>query len=264
MINKFSIFNGAKYFSSGIFQSHLVFIPAKKYIKYFSGTTWIQSWKSTGMSEENIETMTKSDSNFAPTFVDHHLLPDINFNEPCLIKNIISIPKKVINLYISCILCPPLSNLNTDFTLGNCLLRSVKLTKNTDLDKDKYSGYGTEFGSYSEFSSPDGTMEEMSLFLELTWAHLHVLLIRKKISEYSINFTQSGKSLPYNGSNSFLFVNATKVYQSKAKSSEIKYYALCLGNILKDFTINNMKKTGLKGVVTFFLLILILLILTIF
>ena len=222
MINKFSIFNGANYFSSEIFQSHLIFIPAKKYIKYFSGTTRIQSWKSNGMSEENIETMTKSDSNFAPTFVDHHLLPDINFNGPCLIKNIISIPKKVINLYISCILGPPLSNLNTDFTLGNCLLGSVKLTKNTDLDKDKYSGYGIEFGSYSEFSSPDGTMEEMSLFLELTWAYLHVLLIRKKISEYSINFTQSGKILPYNGSNSFLFVNATKVYQSKAKSSEKK------------------------------------------
>ena len=75
-------------------------------------------------------------------------------------------------------------------------------------------------------------------------------------AKYPINFTQSGKrfvlSLHYNGSNSFLFVNATKVYQSKAKNSEIKDYALCLGNILKDFTINNMKKTGLKGVVTFF------------
>ena len=220
------------------------------------------------MSEENIETITKSDSNFAPTFVDHHLLPDISFNGPCLIKNFISTPKKVINLYISYALSPPLSNLNTYFTLGNCLLGSVKLTKNTDLDKDKYSGYGIEFDSCSEFSSPDGSMEEMSLFLELTWAYLHVLLIRKKVSEYSINFTQSGKrfvlSLPYNGSNSFLFVNATKVYQSKAKNSEIKDYALCLGNILKDTTINNMKKTGLKGVVTFFLLILILLILTIF
>ena len=31
----------------------------------------------------------------------HHLLPDINFNEHCLIKNNILITKKVINLYIS-------------------------------------------------------------------------------------------------------------------------------------------------------------------
>ena len=52
------------------------------------------------MSEENIENITKSDSNFALTFVDHHVLPDINFNGHCLIKNNISITKKVINLYI--------------------------------------------------------------------------------------------------------------------------------------------------------------------
>ena len=38
------------------------------------------------------------------------------------------------------------------------------------------------------------------------------------------------------------FVNATKIYQLKAKDSEIKDYALCLCNVLKDYTINNMKK----------------------
>ena len=53
----------------------------------------------------------------------------------------------------------------------------------------------------------------------------------------------------YNGSKSFLFVNATKIYQFKAKDSEIKKHPLCLGNILKDFTANNMKKTGLNGYV---------------
>ena len=47
------------------------------------------------MLEESIENITKSDSsNFAPTFVDHHLLPDMTFNGHCLIKNNISIPKK--------------------------------------------------------------------------------------------------------------------------------------------------------------------------
>ena len=43
-----------------------------------------------------------------------------------------------------------------------------------------------------------------------------------------------------------------KVYQFKAKVSKIKDYAICLSNISKDFTINNMKKTGLKGTVKFF------------
>ena len=69
-------------------------------------------------------------------------------------------------------------------------------------------------------------------------------------AKYSIDFTQSEKkivlSLHYNGSNSFLFGNATKVFQFKAKDSEIKDYALYLGNISKDFTINNLKKQDKK------------------
>ena len=94
MISRFSILNGAKYFSSGIFQNYLVFIPAKKHVKYFSGTARIDLWKSNEMSEKIIESITKPDSNFAPIFVDHHLLPDINFNGHCLIKNNIYFPKK--------------------------------------------------------------------------------------------------------------------------------------------------------------------------
>ena len=77
MINKFSILSGAKYFSSWIFHNYLVFIPDKKYIKYFNGTNQIYLWKSNGMSEESIENITKSNSLFAPTFVNHYILPDV-------------------------------------------------------------------------------------------------------------------------------------------------------------------------------------------
>ena len=103
MINKFSIFNGAKYFSLGIFQNYLVFIPAKKYIKCFSVTTRIESWKSKGISEEHIKNISKSNGNFAPIFVAHHVLPDIYFNGHGLIKNSFSVPKKVIasNMYLT-------------------------------------------------------------------------------------------------------------------------------------------------------------------
>ena len=67
MIHKFNIRNGAKYLSSGMFQNYLVFISAIKHIKHFHGTNQIYSWKSNGMSEESIQNITKSDSNFAPT-----------------------------------------------------------------------------------------------------------------------------------------------------------------------------------------------------
>ena len=65
-------------------------------------------------------------------------------------------------------------------------------------------------------------------------------------SQYSINFSRWNRklclNLHYNGSNSFLFVNATKVYQFKAKDSEINIYPQCFRNISGDFAANNMKK----------------------
>ena len=74
--------------------------------------------------------------------------------------------------------------------------------------------------------------------------------------KYPLNFTQSERrfvlSLHYNGSDSFLFVDATKIYQFDAKDLEIKKNSLRLGNIWKDFTIDNMRKTRLKESVNFF------------
>ena len=84
MINKSSILNGAKYSSSEISQDYLVFIPAKRYIKHFSGINRIDSWKYNRMSEENIENINKSDNNFSPTIVDYDILADINFKGHCL------------------------------------------------------------------------------------------------------------------------------------------------------------------------------------
>ena len=70
---------------------------------------------------------------------------------------------------------------------------------------------------------------------------------------YSINFTKENTksclSFHYNEANSYLFVNGTQIYKFKAKDSEILAYSLCLGNISKDWSQDNMKKTGLKGYV---------------
>ena len=53
----------------------------------------------------------------------------------------------------------------------------------------------------------------------------------------------------YNGANSYLFHNDTEIIKFKAKYSEIVGYPLCSGNISKDFSVDNMKKNGLKGYV---------------
>ena len=70
---------------------------------------------------------------------------------------------------------------------------------------------------------------------------------------YSINFTVTKKKfclhLHYNGANSDLFVNGTEIYKFKAKDSEIVASPLCLGNISKDWSTGNMKKSGFNGYV---------------
>ena len=54
-------------------------------------------------------------------------------------------------------------------------------------------------------------------------------------------------SLHYNGANSYLFVNGTEIYTIKAKNSKIVASPLCLGNISKDWSTDNMKRTGFNG-----------------
>ena len=71
---------------------------------------------------------------------------------------------------------------------------------------------------------------------------------------YPINFTMTKKkfclSLHYNGANSYLFANGTEIYKFKAKDSEIVARTLCLGNISKEWSTDNMKKkTGFNGYV---------------
>ena len=70
---------------------------------------------------------------------------------------------------------------------------------------------------------------------------------------YPINLTVTKKkfclSLHYNEENSYLFVNAKKTVKFKAKDSEIVASPLCLGNISKDWSPDNMEKTGLNGYV---------------
>ena len=80
---------------------------------------------------------------------------------------------------------------------------------------------------------------------------LESTLIAEKM--YLISFTVTKKkfclSLHYNGANSYLFVNDTEIIKFKAKDSAIVASPLCLGSISKDWSTNNMKKTGLTGYV---------------
>ena len=70
---------------------------------------------------------------------------------------------------------------------------------------------------------------------------------------YSVNLTDHRTkycvSLDYNGANSCLFGNGTEINKFKAKDSETVATPLCLGDISKDWSVDNMKDTGLSGYV---------------
>ena len=87
-------------------------------------------------------------------------------------------------------------------------------------------------------------------------------------AKYPVSFRRSrGRfvlRLHYYGRKRFLFDNSVKMYHFIAKYSETKQYQLYLDSILKNFNIDNIKNTSLKGYMNAFLLILNLLIPAIF
>ena len=146
------------------------------------------------------------------------------------------------------------------------------MTKNTDIEKYKYSGYGIGFDRKGSFSFPGGEFgqnvlifgadmsssphidnkgKDISVLGKGPTQGLESTLTAEKM--YSINFTVTKKkfclSLHYNGANSYLFVNGTEIIKFKAKDSEIVASPLCLGNISKDWSTDNMKRTGFNGYV---------------
>ena len=146
---------------------------------------------------------------------------------------------------------------------------AVKLTKHVDVDQYKYFGYDIGFGRKgssligNEIGRNVITFEAvMSSSTKLDNRKRDILILGKGPTQglehtlsaermYSINFikenTKFGLCLHYNGANSYLLVNGKQIYKVIAKDSENIPYELCLGNIGKDWSVDNMKKTGLKG-----------------
>ena len=67
---------------------------------------------------------------------------------------------------------------------------------------------------------------------------------------YCLSYTENNKtfclSLNYNGVNNYLFVNGTEIIKFNAINFEILATPLRLANILKDFSVDNMKQAGLN------------------
>ena len=141
---------------------------------------------------------------------------------------------KVANIYIVYEINKKDSTTNSDPTLENCLFGAVTLTKNVNIDKYGYSGYGIGFDGRSSFSFSGGGFgqnvlifgADMSSSIHIDNKKKDILVLGKGPTQglehtltaekmYSINFTVTNKtfclSLHYNGANSYLFVDGTEI-----------------------------------------------------
>ena len=149
------------------------------------------------------------------------------------------------------------------------MFSAVTLTKNADFEKYEYSGYGIGRSSFSFHDGGFGQNElifgvDMSSSVHIDNKKKDILALKKGPTQglehtltaekiYSNNFTVTNKrfclKLHCNGANSYLFFNGTEIYQFKEKDSEILVGSICIGNISKDWLVDDMKKTGFTGYV---------------
>ena len=223
------------------------------------------------MSDENITAPNTSNYNFNPQLSFFDTKTKVEFKGSCLKQDKITYDHgKVVNIYIVYEISRN-SNISNYPTLENCIFGAVSLAKNANIDKYKYSGYGIGFDRGGVYLLPSGNFGrnviisgvDMSSSVHVDNKGKDILILGKGPTQglgehsltaekmYSINFTVTKKkfclSLHYNGANSYLFVNGTEIHKFKAKNSDIVATPLCIGNISKDWSVDNMKKTGLNG-----------------
>ena len=238
-----------------------------RYFKRIAGVgTGDIHWQSKGLSDERISSIKRSDYGITPYLSYDGTKTIAEFNGSCLKQDKITYNHgKVVNIYLVYEIVGGYSSDDNYPTLQNALSGAIKLTKNADIDKYGYSGYGIGFDRRSSFSFPGGGFGQniiifgvdMSSSTKIDNRKKDILILGKGRTQdlehtlsaekvYSINFTEKNKkfcfSLHYNKENSYLFVNGTKIINFKRKDLGIRPHPLCLGNISKEWSLDNMKK----------------------
>ena len=285
-----SYFIDKSHFEEDGTQNYLVFQPMYRYFKRIAGVgngNYIYYWQSKGLSDEKINSITASNYSVTP-FLDYYgTKTRVEFSGSCLKQDKVTFNHgKIVNIYIVYEISKSI-NISDYLTLENCLFGAVSLTKNADIDRCGYSGYGIGFDRHGSFSFPGTGLGrnviifgvDMSSSTKIDNRKKDILILGKGPTQglehtlsaekmYSINFTENIKkfclSLHYNKENSYLFVNGTKIINFKRKDLGILPHPLCLGNISKEWSLDNMKKRDSIDMFVILVLIMMLLQLMIF
>ena len=149
-------FRGKKYFDEDGNQNYYIFQPISKYLKvaYVNDINYILSWKSRKLNDVKIESIKANNYLLNPSLdvYDNDTKIRIKLNRSFLNRFTPTILQgDMVNIYIFYEITSDYKDISYP-TLENCLFGSVKLTKNADIDKYGYSGYGIGFDRETSFS----------------------------------------------------------------------------------------------------------------
>ena len=114
------------------------------------------------MSDERLNSITASNHKITPELSFYGTKTKVEFNGSCLKQGKVTY-NKIVNIYIIYEISQNY-NIRSYPTLKNCLFGAVSLTKNVDIDKYKYSGYGIGFNRHGEFSFGNGLGKNFIIF----------------------------------------------------------------------------------------------------
>ena len=136
--------------------------------RYFKqiNNDYISSWKSIGLSNEIITALSAPNNFLNPSLEYLNIELKLRFNGSCLKQNAITYNHgKSVNIYIVYEINKTGYTTSSDPTLEISLFGAVTLTKNADIDKNKYSGYRNGFDRREIFSFPGGGFGQNVLIL---------------------------------------------------------------------------------------------------
>ena len=150
-----SYFHSKNYFDEDGNQNYYIFQLICKYLKvaYVYDVNHILSWKSRGLNHIKIESIKTNNYSLNPRMDLYGMRKiRIKFNGSFLNRFLPAILRgDIVNIYIVYQITSGYKDINYP-SLENCLFGSVKLTKNADIDKYGYSGYGIGFDREISFS----------------------------------------------------------------------------------------------------------------
>ena len=153
--NGSSFYHGKKYFDEDGALNYYVFQPLFKYLEetHVGNITHILSWKPRRLHNTKIKAIVTTNYLLNPRIKIYDMGKiRIKFSGSFLNRFPSTMPpRNIVNIYIIYEITSDYKDINCP-TLENCLFGSVKLTKNADIDKYGYFGYGIAFHTQSSFS----------------------------------------------------------------------------------------------------------------